>query len=141
MSMSTNAFLMRLYVCCLLELKEAVQDILPSLREQAVCVYLMVNECDLAGVQSLSDKVEKASDSAIPQSLRSDITFKSPAVYIYTSGTTGMGVREEVHPVLSLSSTPHSYPLSLSPSVCLFSPLSLPVSLCLSISLCFCRPP
>ncbi|XP_046898717.1 very long-chain acyl-CoA synthetase [Hypomesus transpacificus] len=72
------------------ELKEAVQDILPSLREQAVCVYLMVNECDLAGVQSLSDKVEKASDSAIPQSLRSDITFKSPAVYIYTSGTTGL---------------------------------------------------
>ncbi|XP_056134711.1 long-chain fatty acid transport protein 2 [Lampris incognitus] len=72
------------------ELKEAVEDVLPSLREQGVNVYLMSNESDSAGIESLSDKVEEASDSSPPRSLRSRITLKSPAVYIYTSGTTGL---------------------------------------------------
>ncbi|XP_077420783.1 long-chain fatty acid transport protein 2-like [Vanacampus margaritifer] len=72
------------------ELKEAVEDVLPSLREQGVVVLLMVQSCDTPGIESFCDKVDQASDAAIPCSLRSHITYKSPAVYIYTSGTTGL---------------------------------------------------
>uniref|UniRef100_UPI003AB0A39B long-chain fatty acid transport protein 2-like isoform X2 n=1 Tax=Centroberyx gerrardi TaxID=166262 RepID=UPI003AB0A39B len=71
------------------ELKEAVEDVLPSLREQGVSIYLMAKACDTPGIESFSDKVEQASDAPLPRSLRSHITLKSPAVYIYTSGTTG----------------------------------------------------
>ncbi|XP_026233362.1 hsFATP2a_ACSVL_like domain-containing protein [Anabas testudineus] len=72
------------------ELKEAVEDVLPSLLEQGVTVLLMTKHCDTPGVQSFSDEVDEASDAPLPRSLRSHITFKSPAVYIYTSGTTGL---------------------------------------------------
>ncbi|XP_061526825.1 long-chain fatty acid transport protein 2 isoform X1 [Phycodurus eques] len=72
------------------ELKEAVEDVLPSLKEQGVLVLLMVQSCDTPGIESFSDKVDRASDAAIPSSLRAHITYKSPAVYIYTSGTTGL---------------------------------------------------
>lgn len=72
------------------ELKEAVEDVLPSLTEPGVTVLLMAKHCDTPGIESFWDKVDEASDSPPPQSLRSDITFKSPAVYIYTSGTTGI---------------------------------------------------
>ncbi|XP_052370509.1 long-chain fatty acid transport protein 2-like, partial [Oncorhynchus keta] len=72
------------------ELQEAVEEVLPSLREQGVCVYLMTKQCDTPGVVGFSDQVDEASDTPLPQALRSDITFKSPAVYIYTSGTTGL---------------------------------------------------
>ncbi|XP_029576394.1 very long-chain acyl-CoA synthetase isoform X1 [Salmo trutta] len=72
------------------ELQEAVEEVLPSLREQGVCVYLMTKQCDTLGVEGFSDQVEEASDTPLPQALRSDITFKSPALYIYTSGTTGL---------------------------------------------------
>ncbi|XP_019935901.2 long-chain fatty acid transport protein 2 [Paralichthys olivaceus] len=75
---------------CAPELKEAVEDVLPSLMEQGVTVLLMTRHCDTPGIQSFSDKVEEASDDPLPRSLRSHITFKSPAVYIYTSGTTGL---------------------------------------------------
>eukprot|EP00063_Salmo_salar_P066683 XP_014041518.1 PREDICTED: very long-chain acyl-CoA synthetase-like [Salmo salar] len=50
----------------------------------------MTKQCDTPGVEGFSDQVEEASDTPLPQALRSDITFKSPAVYIYTSGTTGL---------------------------------------------------
>ncbi|KAM6943053.1 long-chain fatty acid transport protein 2-like [Xenentodon cancila] len=72
------------------ELKDAVEDVLPSLIEQGVTVLLMSKRCDTPGIDSFSEKVEEASDAALPRSLRSQITFKSPAVYIYTSGTTGL---------------------------------------------------
>lgn len=72
------------------ELKEAVEDVLPSLIEQGVTVLLMTKHCDTPGIESFSDKVDEAPDTPLPRSLRSHITFKSPAVYIYTSGTTGL---------------------------------------------------
>ncbi|XP_071345127.1 long-chain fatty acid transport protein 2 [Trachinotus anak] len=72
------------------ELKDAVEDVLPSLTEQGVTVLLMTKHCDTPGIESFSDKVDEASDAPLPRSLRSHITFKSPAVYIYTSGTTGL---------------------------------------------------
>ncbi|KAK5915593.1 hypothetical protein CesoFtcFv8_001172 [Champsocephalus esox] len=72
------------------ELKAAVEDVLPTLTEQGVTVLLMTKHCDTPGIENFSDKVDEASDSPLPRSLRSHITFKSPAVYIYTSGTTGL---------------------------------------------------
>ncbi|KAK5874221.1 hypothetical protein PBY51_019188 [Eleginops maclovinus] len=72
------------------ELKDAVEDVLPDLTEQGVTVLLMTKHSDTPGIESFSDKVDKASDCQLPRSLRSHITFKSPAVYIYTSGTTGL---------------------------------------------------
>ncbi|XP_032368878.1 very long-chain acyl-CoA synthetase [Etheostoma spectabile] len=72
------------------ELKEAVEDVLPSLIEKGVTILLMTKHCDTPGIESFSDKVDKASDIPLPQSLRSHIEYKSPAVYIYTSGTTGL---------------------------------------------------
>uniref|UniRef100_A0A673X0F9 long-chain-fatty-acid--CoA ligase n=1 Tax=Salmo trutta TaxID=8032 RepID=A0A673X0F9_SALTR len=63
---------------------------IPLVQEQGVCVYLMTKQCDTLGVEGFSDQVEEASDTPLPQALRSDITFKSPALYIYTSGTTGL---------------------------------------------------
>lgn len=72
------------------ELKGAVEDVLPTLMEQDVTVLLMTDHCDTPGIESLSDKVDEASDAPLPQSLRAHLTFKSPAVYIYTSGTTGL---------------------------------------------------
>ncbi|TDH16891.1 hypothetical protein EPR50_G00002710 [Perca flavescens] len=72
------------------ELKEAVKDVLPSLIEKGVTVLLMTKHCDTPGIENFSDKVDKASDTPLPRSLRSHITYKSPAVYIYTSGTTGL---------------------------------------------------
>lgn len=71
------------------ELKEAVEDVLPALIEQKVTVLLMAEHCDTPGIDSFSKEVDEASDLPLPRSLRSHITFKSPAVYIYTSGTTG----------------------------------------------------
>uniref|UniRef100_A0A3B4ZXM7 long-chain-fatty-acid--CoA ligase n=1 Tax=Stegastes partitus TaxID=144197 RepID=A0A3B4ZXM7_9TELE len=72
------------------ELKEAVEDVLPSLMDQGVTVLLMTKHCDTPGIEGFSDKVDEASDAPLPRSLRSHMTFKSPAVYIYTSGTTGL---------------------------------------------------
>lgn len=77
------------FVYLLLELKEAVEDVLPSLLEQGVTVLLTTDHCDTPGIESFSDKVEGAPDCPLPESLRSKVTPQSPAVYIYTSGTTG----------------------------------------------------
>lgn len=72
------------------ELRGAVEDVLPSLTQQGVTVLLMTDHCPTLGILSFTEKVNAASDSALPHSLRSHVTFKSPAVYIYTSGTTGL---------------------------------------------------
>ncbi|KAM9860880.1 long-chain fatty acid transport protein 2-like [Aulostomus maculatus] len=72
------------------DLRDAVEDVLPSLREQDVTILLMTTFCDTPGIESFSDKVDRAPDDAPPRSLRSHVTFTSPAVYIYTSGTTGL---------------------------------------------------
>ncbi|XP_036399184.1 very long-chain acyl-CoA synthetase-like [Megalops cyprinoides] len=72
------------------ELKDAVGDVLPSLRERGVTVFIMTRMCNTPGMDSLDDKTEEASDEPISPALRSGRTFQSPALYIYTSGTTGM---------------------------------------------------
>ncbi|XP_030620690.1 very long-chain acyl-CoA synthetase isoform X2 [Chanos chanos] len=74
------------------ELKNAVEEVLPVLRDQGVSVFILTDESSTEGMESFSDKIRQASDEHIPADLRSNITFSSPAVYIYTSGTTGATV-------------------------------------------------
>ncbi|XP_022542722.2 very long-chain acyl-CoA synthetase [Astyanax mexicanus] len=72
------------------DLRDAVEDVLPVLKEQEVCVLLMADHCDTDGIVSFNEEIKNASDEPLPISLRSKVTIRSPALYIYTSGTTGL---------------------------------------------------
>ncbi|XP_026532935.1 very long-chain acyl-CoA synthetase isoform X1 [Notechis scutatus] len=72
------------------DLKASIEDILPTLKQENVLVYFLSRTSDTEGVDSFLDKIDAASDESVPVSWRSDVTFKSPAMYIYTSGTTGL---------------------------------------------------
>lgn len=71
------------------DLREAVEEVLPTLNQQGISVFILSEHCDVEGIESLSDKIQQASDEPLPPQLRANITMKSPALYIYTSGTTG----------------------------------------------------
>ncbi|XP_067090153.1 long-chain fatty acid transport protein 2-like [Osmerus mordax] len=72
------------------ELKTAVEEVLPVLRQQGIYVYLLSEECSVEGIHALSDNISQASDEPLSPDLRSNVTFRSAALYIYTSGTTGL---------------------------------------------------
>ncbi|KAM4630495.1 long-chain fatty acid transport protein 2-like [Polymixia lowei] len=72
------------------ELQGAVEEVLPSLREQGVRVFILREDCDTEGMESLSDKIQQASDQPLPPQLRAKVDINSPTFYIYTSGTTGL---------------------------------------------------
>ncbi|XP_051952616.1 solute carrier family 27 member 2a [Xyrauchen texanus] len=72
------------------DLAPAVAEVLPSLHEQNVSVYVLSDSCETDGIVNLSAEVISASEESPPLSLRYDISIKSPALYIYTSGTTGL---------------------------------------------------
>ncbi|XP_055010915.1 long-chain fatty acid transport protein 2-like isoform X2 [Boleophthalmus pectinirostris] len=86
------------------ELREAVEDVLPSLTQQGVTVLLMTDHCSTPGILSFTEKVNAALDSPIPCSVRSNVTLKSPASFIYTSGTTGLPKAAVVNQMRLLSS-------------------------------------
>ncbi|XP_060734446.1 solute carrier family 27 member 2a [Tachysurus vachellii] len=72
------------------DLQEAVEEVLPVLKEQDVRVFQVGENCEKDGFINLSEKINAASDEQLPHSLRSRVTMKTPALYIYTSGTTGL---------------------------------------------------
>ncbi|XP_035508428.1 very long-chain acyl-CoA synthetase-like [Morone saxatilis] len=72
------------------DLRDAVEEVLPTLNQQGVRVFILSEECDVEGIESLSDKIQQASDQPLSPELRANINIKSPALYIYTSGTTGL---------------------------------------------------
>ncbi|XP_066540802.1 long-chain fatty acid transport protein 2-like isoform X1 [Hoplias malabaricus] len=72
------------------DLRDAVEEVLPVLKEQKVMVLLLADRCDVDGIIGFNEKIKAASDKPPPISLRSNVTIKSPALYIYTSGTTGL---------------------------------------------------
>ncbi|XP_066540803.1 long-chain fatty acid transport protein 2-like isoform X2 [Hoplias malabaricus] len=74
------------------DLRDAVEEVLPVLKEQKVMVLLLADRCDVDGIIGFNEKIKAASDKPPPISLRSNVTIKSPALYIYTSGTTGITV-------------------------------------------------
>lgn len=72
------------------ELQDAVLEVLPSLTEQGISVYLLSGACSIQGINSLSDKISQASDQPMSRELRANVHIRSTALYIYTSGTTGL---------------------------------------------------
>ncbi|KAK7121277.1 hypothetical protein R3I93_022385 [Phoxinus phoxinus] len=72
------------------ELQDAVEEVLPALREQGISVYILTDHVTSEGMKSLTDKIKQASDEPVPADLRANVSFNSPAAYIYTSGTTGL---------------------------------------------------
>ncbi|XP_051545344.1 long-chain fatty acid transport protein 2-like [Myxocyprinus asiaticus] len=72
------------------ELRDAVEEILPALKEKGITVYLLSDECSTDGIKSTSQKIAEASDKPLSPSLRSNVHIRSTALYIYTSGTTGL---------------------------------------------------
>ncbi|KAK2842415.1 hypothetical protein Q5P01_012615 [Channa striata] len=72
------------------ELQDAVEEVLPSLRQQGISVYLLSDNCGIQGVNGLSDKISQASDQPLSRDLRANVHIRSTALYIYTSGTTGL---------------------------------------------------
>ncbi|XP_041795090.1 very long-chain acyl-CoA synthetase-like [Chelmon rostratus] len=72
------------------ELQDAVEEVLPTLRERGISVYLLSEACSIQGINTLSDKISQASDQPLPQDLRANVSIRSVALYIYTSGTTGL---------------------------------------------------
>lgn len=71
------------------ELQEAVVEVLPTLKEQGITVYLLSEASSTAGIRSLADKISQASDQPLSRDLRANVHIRSTALYIYTSGTTG----------------------------------------------------
>lgn len=71
------------------ELLDAVVEVLPTLREQGISVYLLSEDCNVAGINTLLNEISQASDEPMPRELRANVTIRSAALYIYTSGTTG----------------------------------------------------
>ncbi|MCJ8733002.1 hypothetical protein PDJAM_G00218010 [Pangasius djambal] len=89
--------LMHCFMCCEAkvliagaEYQSAVCEVLPELRKSGVCVFLLCDNCEMEGLQSLKDKMDNSDDGPVSHTLRANITMRSPAVYIYTSGTTGL---------------------------------------------------
>ncbi|XP_005989690.1 long-chain fatty acid transport protein 2 [Latimeria chalumnae] len=72
------------------DLKGAVEEVLPNLRENNVTIFYLNDEPITQGVESLKEKIEASSDQPIPKSFRITTTTKTAALYIYTSGTTGL---------------------------------------------------
>ncbi|XP_045894266.1 hsFATP2a_ACSVL_like domain-containing protein [Micropterus dolomieu] len=72
------------------ELQDAVEEVLPTLREQGISVYLLSEACSVQGIKTLSDKISQASDQPLSRDLRANVNIRSTALYIYTSGTTGL---------------------------------------------------
>lgn len=70
-------------------MEDAVKEVQPALREEGVTVYILTDSIKCEGIESLTDKINQASDEPIPYDLRANITLKTVAIYIYTSGTTG----------------------------------------------------
>uniref|UniRef100_A0A8D3EEV6 long-chain-fatty-acid--CoA ligase n=1 Tax=Scophthalmus maximus TaxID=52904 RepID=A0A8D3EEV6_SCOMX len=74
------------------DLRGAVEEVLPTLSQQGVRVFILGEGSDLEGAENLSDKIRQASDQPLSRQLRAGINATSPALYIYTSGTTGITV-------------------------------------------------
>lgn len=72
------------------DLRGAVEEVLPGLKSNGVRVFVLGEHCGVDGIETLSDKVEEASEEPLSLQLRANIDSRSPALYIYTSGTTGL---------------------------------------------------
>ncbi|CAL8383031.1 unnamed protein product [Arctogadus glacialis] len=68
----------------------AVEEVLPSLRQKGIRVFILGEACGSEGLEALSDKIQQASDQPLSPQLRAQVKATSPTAYFYTSGTTGL---------------------------------------------------
>ncbi|XP_033840111.1 long-chain fatty acid transport protein 2-like [Periophthalmus magnuspinnatus] len=72
------------------DLQGAVEEVLPGLKDGGARVFVLGQESCVDGIETLSDKIQEASDQPLSVQLRANVKGSSPALYIYTSGTTGL---------------------------------------------------
>ncbi|KAL4617665.1 long-chain fatty acid transport protein 6 [Arapaima gigas] len=72
------------------DLLDTLEEILPSLKEDNISVWVVKTECSLPGVETLLDKLQQAPDVPIPAEQRAVTSLRTPNLYIFTSGTTGL---------------------------------------------------
>ncbi|XP_068578647.1 long-chain fatty acid transport protein 2-like [Cebidichthys violaceus] len=82
------------------ELQDAVEEVLPSLLDEQVAVFILADRCKTADVESFKHKMSQASSEPLSKDLRSQ---SNPSVYIYTSGTTGFPKAALIPPAKLLS--------------------------------------
>ena len=77
-------------MCLFSELRGAVEEVLPTLKEQGISVLLLSEKSGGDDITSLSsNEIGQESEQPLPRELRANVTVRSIALYIYTSGTTG----------------------------------------------------
>uniref|UniRef100_A0A3B3ZR98 Long-chain-fatty-acid--CoA ligase n=1 Tax=Periophthalmus magnuspinnatus TaxID=409849 RepID=A0A3B3ZR98_9GOBI len=72
------------------DLQGAVEEVLPGLKDGGARVFVLGQESCVDGIETLSDKIQEASDQPLSVQLRANVKGSSPALYIYTSGTTAL---------------------------------------------------
>ncbi|XP_059403292.1 long-chain fatty acid transport protein 2 isoform X1 [Carassius carassius] len=73
------------------ELQGAVEEVYEVLQQEGLTtIFITAQELRSSSMKSLIRAAQESSDADVPQTLRADVSFTSPAVYIYTSGTTGL---------------------------------------------------
>ncbi|XP_053329642.1 long-chain fatty acid transport protein 6 [Spea bombifrons] len=72
------------------DLLDTLEEILPSLQDDKIAVWVMAKETSLQGVNTIVDKLECVSDEPVPRHLRIVKSIRAPTLYIFTSGTTGL---------------------------------------------------
>lgn len=71
------------------ELQDALAEVMPTLQEQGISVFLLSDACPVQGINALAGDISQASDEPLSRDLRANTHIRSTALYIYTSGTTG----------------------------------------------------
>lgn len=73
------------------ELQGAVEEVYEDLQQEGLTrIFITAEELRSSHMKSLIRAAQESSDADVPQTLRANVSFTSPAVYIYTSGTTGL---------------------------------------------------
>uniref|UniRef100_A0A3P9BGP5 Long-chain-fatty-acid--CoA ligase n=1 Tax=Maylandia zebra TaxID=106582 RepID=A0A3P9BGP5_9CICH len=65
------------------DLQGAIEEVLPTLKQQGILVFILREHCHVDGIESLSDKIQMESDEPLSRQLRASINIKSPAVGVY----------------------------------------------------------
>ncbi|XP_070810096.1 long-chain fatty acid transport protein 2-like [Pituophis catenifer annectens] len=72
------------------DLKDAIEDILPTLNDEGIRVFYLSEDSPTEGVEPLLKRIKLSSAESVPFSFRAKVTPKSVCLYIFTSGTTGL---------------------------------------------------
>uniref|UniRef100_A0A3B4GQC8 Long-chain-fatty-acid--CoA ligase n=1 Tax=Pundamilia nyererei TaxID=303518 RepID=A0A3B4GQC8_9CICH len=62
------------------DLQGAIEEVLPTLKQQGILVFILREHCHVDGIESFSDKIQMESDEPLSRQLRASINIKSPAV-------------------------------------------------------------